>query len=368
MAKFILTKMVGNVFLCVNIGVVFLMLATGYSYLIDPSKASFFATWGMIFPFTLLANMLFLIFWLLVKPLRALLPVVAFVACYFPTRMYVGINPSSEIPEGAMKVMSYNVLNFHGMEDNTLDRDSNLLAFFLIDSDCDILCLQEANEQCLSKRMRQKLSDKYPHQEFSKRNNGSTHLSIYSKYPIIKVDSIPYESQYNLSMAYTLATPTGNVLVINNHFESNKLSPEEKTKFKTMIKGNLDRDSARAETKNLYTKLTEMAVVRNAQAKAVADFVDMHNDIPIILCGDFNETPVSYNHHIIEKLLTDCFISKGQGFGWSYCHSGMRVRIDNIMCSRHFSPYKCEVLSDVAYSDHYPIVCWLGADKKESGN
>ncbi len=369
MVKFRLTKWVGDLLLWINVGVVALMVATGYSYLIDPSKASFFATWGMIFPFFLIVNLIFLIFWLIFKPFKALLSFLALVVCYFPVRMYIGINPSSsDIPEDAIKVMSYNVLNFSGMPDNKLSRDTNQLVYYLVDADCDILCLQEANDKSLTERMRQKLQSKYPYHEHSDRDSKSTYLSIYSKYPVTKVDTIPYESQHNLSLAYTLSTPKGDILVVNNHLESNKLSPEEKEKFKSMMTGDMDRDSARAETKTLYTKLTETAVIRNGQAKAVAEYVAMHKDVPIILCGDFNETPVSYNHHIIEKQLTDCFMHKGMGFGWSYCHSGLRVRIDNIMCSDHFTPHKCKVLSDVDYSDHYPIVCWLSFNEKEAGN
>ncbi len=365
MAKSGMAKGIINIIFFANILVVVLMSVTGYSYLIDPAKLPFAATWGMVFPLFAAADFLFLVFWLLLKPVKAFLPFAAFVFCYIPVRMYVGINPASKAPEGAMKVMSYNVLGFTGMDDNKLSKDSNRLVYFLVDNNPDILCMQEYEERNLSEDMIRMLCDKYPYHHFSDRGKGLSVLAIYSKYAITRIDSIPCDTCRNMSVAYTLSLPKGKVMVVNNHFESNKFSVEQKQKFKTIMLGDMDKDSMRMESKNIYMRLTEMSVKRNSQAKAVAEFVNMHKDMPVILCGDFNEVPVSYNRHIIAKLLNDCFFCAGLGLGWTYCHNGLRVRIDNIMCSDHFKPYECKVLSGVTYSDHYPITCRLNFEGKE---
>ena len=79
----------------------------------------------------------------------------------------------------------------------------------------------------------------------------------------------------------------------------------------------------------------------------------------MILCGDFNDSPISYAHRTLDKVLTDCYVATGNGPGISYHHNAIFVRIDNIMCSSHWTPYGCKVDRSARHSDHYPIYCWL---------
>lgn len=335
------------------------MILTGYSYLIDPMKFSLVAVLGIFFPIFLAINVLFLVFWLFFYRRAALLPMATLIACYFPVRTYIGINMPSDPPKNAIKVMSYNVLNFHGMQDSPTDEHKEKIVDFLINSDCNIICLQEANEKSLTEHGRERLRKAYPYHHIDVKPGQMNAMSLYSKYEIIWSDTIAYESVANISVAYILKTELGKTLVINNHLESNRLSPSDRNNVRNMVSGEMAVDSVGKESRSLFAKLTESALIRNHQAKAVARFVESHGDMPVILCGDFNETPISFNHKMMGKNLTDCFVESGIGPGWSYCHSGMRVRIDNIMCSSHFEPYACKVLSDIPYSDHYPIVSWL---------
>ena len=57
--------------------------------------------------------------------------------------------------------------------------------------------------------------------------------------------------------------------------------------------------------------------------------------------------------------LTDCYAATGRGPGFSFNQQAFYVRIDNILCSNHFTPYNCKVDNKIKASDHYPIFCWL---------
>ncbi len=344
------------------------MLATGYSCLIDPLKFPLLATADMFFPAFLAVNVIFFFFWLLLDKKSALLPIATLLVCYVPVRTYVGINLPADVPEGAIKVMSYNAMNFHGVYNEFTDEEKDEMADFLVDADCDILCLQEATETSMTENGRKKMKAKYPYSRTDNRGDNGTSIAVYSKYRILQADTISFVSKSNVSAAYILDTPVGKTLVVNNHLESCHLTPEERTNFKELISGDTDGDFIGAESKDIIAKLTESSLVRNAQAKAVAKYVDRYRGMPVILCGDFNDTPTSFNHRVMKGDLTDCFVASGTGLGWTYCHNGMRVRIDNIMCSRHFKPYSCKVLSHVTYSDHYPIVCWLKPTETDRAN
>ena len=52
-----------NIFAGANVAIVLLMLATGYSDHISPASYPLLSTMGMVFPAFLLANLLFVFFW-----------------------------------------------------------------------------------------------------------------------------------------------------------------------------------------------------------------------------------------------------------------------------------------------------------------
>lgn len=360
MAKFGLKNIFVQIIVGANITTVICMLLTGYSYLVNPHSFRPAATMGLFFPLFLLLNILFLVFWLFFYPRKAYIPFLAMILCYFPVRTYIGINAGGSIPVGAMKVMSYNVLGFHGQKNNVLDRDSNAIAQYLYNEDCDIVCLQESNIQFLSDRCRDMLNKRYPyHHEEMYNGNGN---AIYTKYEILSFERIEYESNSNFSMAYRLKINDAEVLVINNHLEKSNITPDERSSFGNMVKGEIPKDSVGEKSLMLLGKLTDSTLRRTRQAQAVAKYIKQHNTMKIILMGDFNDNPISYTHYIIGKDLIDCFRDSGRGLGWSYCHNAMRVRIDNIMCSDHYTPYNCTVDGKVPFSDHYPIKCWLQTD------
>ena len=149
------------------------------------------------------------------------------------------------------------------------------------------------------------------------------------------------------------------VIVVNNHLESTHLSSEERNRYQEVLKGEVERDSAEAELWYILKKLSLHMADRAIQARTVNEFVETHSGYPIILCGDFNDTPVSYTRHTVATHLNDCFVSAGCGLGLSFNRKGFNLRIDHIMCSDDYEPVRCYVDNEMDASDHYPIVCWL---------
>jgi endonuclease/exonuclease/phosphatase family metal-dependent hydrolase len=190
-------------------------------------------------------------------------------------------------------------------------------------------------------------------------------LSVYSKFPILSKDHIYYPSVGNHSSAFQLKIGRDTVLLVNNHLETTGLSPEEKEQFKSLVKGNLKNSTAKVESKRLIDKLGEASAKRAPEAETVARYVSQHSNESVILCGDFNDGPLSYVHRTLARNLTDCYKATGNGPGISYHHGGFYVRIDNIFCSDDWVPYGCKVDNKIKASDHYPILCWLKKRPKQ---
>ena len=126
-----------------------------------------------------------------------------------------------------------------------------------------------------------------------------------------------------------------------------------------MLKGKMERDTVKTESMLLVNKLGGSAAKRAPQAEAVHRYVQEHSQYPIIVCGDFNDNPISYSRRTIAEGLQDCFVETGRGIGLSYNQKGFWVRIDHILCSKHFTPQNCEIDDKMDASDHYPIISWL---------
>jgi len=345
----------------VNILAILLMLASAYSDRLYPAEHPYLACFGLAFPILLLVNLLFLAFWVLIHFRYVFLPVLGFLACLPSIKTYLPLNPKSEQPpKSAIKVLTYNVQGFVPGEGKTIEKgDGSKTLDYIYNADANILCLQEANEPWQIKELiHKKLYDMYPYHDSIAMNTGSL-VSIFTTYPILAKQRINYESKSNGSAAFTLLIGRDTVIVINNHFENCHLDTTQRREYTTIIKGEMGKEEASAKSKQLITRLAESAKIRCKQADSVEVFIETHRDKSIILCGDFNDNPISYTRYRLSTMLTDCFRETGNGLGLSYNKYGFPVRIDYIMCSKDWKPYKCKIDAKLMTSDHFPMCCWL---------
>lgn len=343
-----------------NVATVIIMLMVGFADYINPVSHPLLSCLGMTFPALLIVNMAFLFFWLTFKKRMALIPVAGYVLAYVPIRIYMPVNLPEDMPDGVIKVLSYNVQAYNG--NSRYDDTSDMIVDYIRDSEADIVCLQEDMTRAY---ILQRMDSLYDHRDtvhVGTRNMNV--LGIYSRYPILSKERIGYASEGNGSVAFFLDVDGDTVIVINNHLETTHLSLDDRRMYKSMLKGDVRQDTVREESKKLINRLGESAAIRAPQADAVRKYIADHVGRPIILCGDFNDNPISYARRTVAKGLTDCYVATGRGVGVSYNQSGFYVRIDNLMCSGDFKPYNCKVDNKIDASDHYPIYCWLKKQDK----
>ena len=342
-----------------NVATILLMVLAGYADHFNPQEFPVLSCMGMTFPVFLVANLLFLFFWLTFKWKRAWIPILGFVIVYTPLTIYMPLHTKQDVPEGTIKLLSYNVCQYGG--NYKYEYGFETVYKYLEEQDADIVCLQEDVDTwrrfCF--QWYEKIYAYNDTTTFRKSVNGWNGVGIHSKFPILKKERIPYESVGNGSVAYYLKINNDTVIVINNHLEGTHLSNEDRNAYKKMLKGKMERDTAKAETLMLIEKLGKYAAKRAPEAEAVHAYIEAHRHYPIIVCGDFNDNPISYSRRTIAKGLTDCFKETGCGIGLSYNQKGFYFRIDHILCSKDIQPYNCEIDDNFDASDHYPIICRL---------
>ena len=270
-----------NIIAGANVATVLLMLASGYADHIQPTEHPMLSNLGMLFPFFLFANLLFVFFWLTFKWRKLWIPILGYILVFSPIRTYMPLNTTQEVPEGTIKLISYNVCQYGGNYKYDVDTWRRFVF--------------------------QRYQKVFPYNDttiFRKSNLGTNGVGIHTRFPILKKERIPYESSANGSVAYYLDMDGDTLLVINNHLEGTHLSIEDRDNYKRLLKGKMKKDTARAETAFLMEKLGKYTAKRSKEADAVHAYIEAHRQYPIIVCGDFNDNPISYAGsvcHIIRK-------------------------------------------------------------------
>jgi endonuclease/exonuclease/phosphatase family metal-dependent hydrolase len=90
------------------------------------------------------------------------------------------------------------------------------------------------------------------------------------------------------------------------------------------------------------------------QVKMIEQFIDTSN-LPIILCGDFNDVPNTKSYKLISKKLKDAHLESGFGFGRTFSKYLPSLRIDYIFVPKNVDVINCYTITELI-SDHYPVV------------
>ena len=116
----------------------------------------------------------------------------------------------------------------------------------------------------------------------------------------------------------------------------------------------LRRPSKLSKYLPIVKKLGKAYRQRGIQTAELTSFID-NSPYPIILGGDFNDTPSSFAYQQVNELLDDSFIKKGKGIGSTYNGIIPFLRIDYIFTDKKFTCTHYQKIKNLN-SDHFPII------------
>lgn len=345
----------------INILTLLLLLSSWLSWTVSPERFSVFAYLGLGFAFTFVATVLFLFIWGFARKWKLLaVNILVILICFKPITAFFPVNIfSAKAPDKTLKVMTYNVRGFAWDVNRGWDKNHPMIEY-IQSVDPDIICMQEylsvgwgvkTNTKNLLKALK-----KYPYYSMTKLRPGDRFeygLLCLSKYPIKKVLPIPIVTSDNGSVLYEIDVDGKKITLINNHLESNRLASNDKKLYKKFIK---QRDSQMLDevTHNLERKLGGAYKTRAPQADLIAHYISEQKTDATIVCGDFNDTPISYTYRTISKNLVDSYVETGFGSRITYHENFFWFRIDFIMHSKNVKAYNTTI-DKVNFSDHYPV-------------
>lgn len=344
--------------LAVNLGVALLLVGCAYSPLLPPATLPLLSLAGLAFPFALAGNLLFVLAWLLVRRRYAWLSIIACLICIPQIRAFTPINVNRQkAPEESIKLLSYNILSSN-LTPATANRDNPLIAY-LEGCGADIICLQELPFATLKNKP---LLADYPYRSYDMSKDSelaARFLGCLSKYPILSVETIDLATTSNGCAKYRILHGTDTIVVYNCHLESNHLDSGNKSTYEQLFTKPKRENIKVDETKALVKKLRDASAKRAEQANIIMADMRQETTPYLIVCGDFNDSPISYTRRLLTSELDDAFVGSGNGPGISYNRNKMYYRIDHILHSRSFDAYACKVDHATKVSDHYPISCYL---------
>lgn len=351
--------------LAINFVVAVSMIASAYSPLLPPERLALLSLGGLAFPFVLAANVAFLFVWLFIYRRFMWLSLLACAVCFPQIRAFSPINFAKQTPpNNSIKLVSYNILSSN-LSASTANSENPIVSY-LEQSGADIICLQEFPFAVLKRNANaRKLFAEYPYKSYLESDESelsAKYLGCLSKYPILSVEMLNFNTSSNGCAKYRIKQGADTIVIYNCHLQSNSLNDDNKSAYEQLLtkpKENL----VAVGTKELVKKLRDAAVKRASQAELIIDDMNSETSPYIVVCGDFNDSPISFTRKRLTESLEDAYVNSGNGPGISYNRNKLFYRIDHILHSQGFNSYASEVDRSIKTSDHYPISCYLEKSK-----
>lgn len=360
-----------------NIFSVFFLLLSYLSAFISPDGNFWWLQLiGLSYGFLLLLNLSFILFWILIREKKFWFSIIA-ILIGFPRifgivepRISSGAEPVKDsVRAFPIKVMSFNVRLFDLYNWFHNNETRGKIFDFLKKESPDIVCFQEyySSDRKIAdfdnnKKLPEVLSAPYSHIEYTLTLRDSDHwgTAIFSKYPIINKQAVHFRKRGgNIFIYVDVKVGNDTLRIFNTHLESIRFQTQD-YRYIENLKNDVEQDDM-AGGIQILNRLKRAFSSRASQVDILKNEIEK-SPYPVIVCGDFNDTPSSYTYHKISEGLKDSFRESGSGFGKTYAGLFPSFRIDYILHSEKlFSTHY--ITHHEKISDHFPVSCWIDFKK-----
>lgn len=329
---------------------IFLSLTAVICQYISPEKSGVLSVIALGVPIIYLLDMVVMFYWIVRQRWYCTLAMVliVFLGLFYLSKYYrIDFDREYDTKFSERKytkVMTYNVHE---------GKDSHLVEYIDMHNP-DILCLQEMNVYTENWRA---LEDRY---NTTLIKESWTYHQILTKYKIIRKGLIEGIDPMNAVWA-DLKIKDDTVRVISLHLNSTAIRLED-TEFLESHKYLTDSERD-TKLRSIFSRLVENNQKRADQARKVAEFKSQ-TPYKMIVCGDFNDVPLSYTYRVIAKGLDDTFSEMAKGSAYTFNTRYNLLRIDNILVSPSIEVVSYDVDNEVEMSDHFPVISRLEFARK----
>ncbi|MGO4708081.1 endonuclease/exonuclease/phosphatase family protein [Chryseobacterium sp. 2TAF14] len=315
--------------LFIHLVVLALLISTFANAWIAPNYFSKLNLLSLGFPYLLLTHLLLTVIWMIKRKKIAFVFILSTFIFYNPVRRWVNFSPQNSSVDSVkadLKILTYNV-KYGSSGWNNVKK-------YIKDQNADIILVQEKDT---NRALRSDLV-KYPS------------VILKTKHKILRQADLINDASKGNSFFADIDINGKIVRVVNVYLEPFRLN-------KNML-GMEDEHSDRKENNKLealYSRLIPTFRAHEEQVKKIRKVVD-NSPYPVILAGDFNSVPNSWEYYNLGKNLDDAFVKAGNGSSTSFHDYKFPLRIDYIFASSSIIPKSYKVDYSVKLSDHYPVI------------
>ncbi len=359
-----------------NLAVAVALLLSYVSTHVSPATFWPLALLGVAYPYLLIANIAFVVWWLLFRR-RRMLPSLVAVLLGLP---YLGehVQPPWNAADPAtdadpVMLMSWNVriFDFYNWSNNRSTRDR--MVEFLRGEAPDVLCIQEFMDTrdpdhyyMRPDSLKKVLGLKYHHDDYTQHARLDHHFGIvtFSRHPIVGRGSIQFPDDLNnLCIWSDLLIGTDTVRVYNAHLASLRFDKDD-YRFVQSLESGKPTDPISVAGPRILGRMKNAFIRRATETETIVRHM-RKSPHPVVWCGDLNDTPMSYSYQLLRRQgLADAFTGSGQGFGVTYIGSTPRFRIDHILHDAGIRTWDLRTIP-VDFSDHRPISVRMALPRKD---
>lgn len=305
-----------------------------------------FAAYAFIYLF--FAQVLLLLLWLR-RPDRGMwLTVITLLLCLPAFTRHVQFGGGEKEAAASITLVTFNTHALHKLWDRSRPAPPHLADPVKIatlwgkSTAPDLLCLQE-----VPRAYREKAVDWGMPGAGMHRHRNSL---ILSRFPIRERGKEVFPQSNNEVIWVDVETPRGMLRVYNAHLQSNSITADTDS----LVLAPINAPETWQGYRSVLGRVKRATQQRAKQARWLADHAGACPH-PVLIAGDFNDTPQSYSYRVVARRLQDSFLRGGSGFGTTFAGSIPGLRIDYIFGSEALTFLSHRVVK-TDYSDHYPVI------------
>lgn len=330
-------------------------IALLFSYLsafISPASLGVFALFGLFYPYILIINVFFLIFWLISEWRYASISFLTILLGINHISSFYGVNSQSSVQKSIDPIqigsMNINAGYFFRVSDLDLaEKRKSTLKKIFINDDIDIFCLQESNFA-----VNEFVAESLPN--FYNASHEKTTTSIFSKFPIKDTGSLVINERKHKSCIWADIAYNGQIIRIYSvHLYSNKLTKETEA---IIAERSFGDQKLIDDVRYILGSYINSSKKRVSEIDIILDHIKQ-SPHPVIIAGDFNDTPQSYIYRKLKQSgFGDAFQDGSEGLGTTYAGYLPLLRIDYSFADESYFKTLDHQIIRYRMSDHYPMV------------